>query len=240
MSKSNQSWVTVSEAILLCVGLGLERTPKTIRGWARNGHVEAQKKSTSNGEMWIIERASLETKIKTEIEYRDQVRAQAQTSLDPSEPVRTSTNSYEHSLTLGKNEHRKEQRSHSYRESTSPEPMQTQPNASERALIRDLETEIGQLKIDVGWRSKMIEKLTAENEKGTETLHAQARYIGHLESEMLRLGGTPDQTFLKAPKPHSDAHTAYENGSTEVAPEIVSGSPPHPHHKPLYGNDLHS
>jgi len=66
-------WLTIAEASRLCSEMGLERTPKTFRGWARKEHVIAQKKSTSSGEMWVLDRSSLETKIKTEIEYRDQM-----------------------------------------------------------------------------------------------------------------------------------------------------------------------
>ena len=87
-------WLTIAEASLLCSQMGLERTPKTIRGWARNEHVIAQKKSTSNGEMWILDKTSLETKINTEIEYREQMQA-SQTRADASEPVQTSPNESE-------------------------------------------------------------------------------------------------------------------------------------------------
>jgi len=57
------------------------------------------------------------------------------------------------------------------------------------------------LSIDVGWREEALNRLREENEKGRDTLQAQARYIGHLESDLMRLGGKPDQTFLSAPKP---------------------------------------
>ena len=91
-------WLTISESSVLCSRMSLSRTSKTIRSWARNGHVEARKKSTAHGDMWILDKASLLTKIQTEIEYRDQAAAvqtrvnesaPVQTSTDPSEPVQT-------------------------------------------------------------------------------------------------------------------------------------------------------
>lgn len=235
-------WLTIAEASLLCSHMGLERTPKTIRGWARNEHVIAQKKSTSNGEMWILDKASLETKIKTEIEYRDQVQTSqtrsnvfepVQTRSNPSEPVRTSAdmpdtvqtrseafNGYKQGAFLGANE---------------GEPSrQTRSDPSADAKIKELESKVMALSIDVGWRDKLLEKYQRENEMGQESLHAQARYIGHLESDLLRLGGKPDQTFLSAPKPQEPK--AEQAPTSEPQPEIIQPQRPHPNQGHFYQN----
>lgn len=232
-------WLTIAEASLLCSQMGLDRTAKTIRGWARNEHVTAQKKSTSNGEMWILEKASLETKIKTEIEYRDQMKASqtradvseplqtranlsepVRTSADPSEPVHThleAFNGYKQGAQLGAN--------------GGEPPRQTRSDPSAEATIKELESKVMALSIDVGWRDKLLEKYQRENEKGQETLHAQARYIGHLESDLMRLGGKPDQTFLAAPKPQEQAPR-----QTAVEPEVVAPQRPHPDQGHFYQN----
>jgi len=218
-------WLTVAEASLLCSQMGLDRTTKTIRSWARSNHVTAQKKSTSTGEMWVLDRESLETKINTEIEYREQTaKVQTRTNLselvqthpDQSEQVRTRTDPFE--LKEG----------HKQSQSTT----NGIPNPSEQARIRELESQNQSLRIDVAWRDKMLEKVTAENEKGQDTLHAQARYIGHLESDLLRLGGKPDQTFLAAPKPQD--HKIEYPASSDLQPEIIHSQSPHPDQTNLY------
>lgn len=230
-------WLTVAETSLLCSQMGLERTPKTIRGWARNEHVNAQKKSTSNGEMWILDKASLETKIKTEIEYRDQMKAN-QTSADPSEPVQTRAHTSEPVRTRSDPSGSEQKNTYgefgqnagfhggSYRD-------EPRPNPSERGRIQELESQNQSLQIDVAWRQKMLEKITAENEKGQESLHAQARYIGHLESDLLRLGGKPNEKFLSAPTPKADQQSDVEP-EPFVEPEIMQSQRPHPDQQTFY------
>jgi len=210
-------WLTIAEASLLCSQMGLERTPKTIRGWARNEHVIAQKKSTSSGEKWILDKASLETKIKTEIEYRDQMKA-SKTRSDVSEPVQTRPN-----------------QSEPVRTGANPsDPVQTRSDPSAEAKVKELESKVMALSIDVGWRDKLLEKYQRENEKGQESLHAQARYIGHLESDLLRLGGKPDQTFLAAPT--AQEPKVAQAPPLENEPEIIQKQRPHPDQSSFYEN----
>ena len=64
--------LTVKEASLLYTEMGLTRTTKPIRNWARQGHVEASKQTTQNGEMWVLGRDELVIKIKTELEFLTQ------------------------------------------------------------------------------------------------------------------------------------------------------------------------
>ena len=59
--------------------------------------------------------------------------------------------------------------------------------------------------------------LSKQNEEGQRQLLSQSRYIGHLETKLLQLGGTPDQTFLEAPVPQ--APNAAEPVGGEVRPD---------------------
>ena len=206
--------------------MSLSRTSKTIRSWARNGHVEARKKSTAHGDMWILDKASLLTKIQTEIEYRDQAAA-VQTRVNESAPVQTSTDPSEPVQTRsGQPESENGQEQSSYEGSNTSEPGS---HGSEQARIRELESEVMTLKIDKGWRDEILKKQAEELSRGQESLHAQARYIGYLEGDLKRLGVTPDQTFLAAPTP--------KNAKTEpnrvVEPEVVAQQRPHPNQRPF-------
>lgn len=233
-------WLTIAESSLLCSQMGLERTPKTIRGWAKNEHVIAQKKSTSNGEMWILDKPSLETKIKTEIEYRDQMKA-SQTITNKSEPVQTSSPSSEPVRTRTDQSDRVQTRVDAFGEhkqgsdeatNLSELSRELSSDPSEQAKIKELKSRVMTLSIDVGWRDKLLEKYQRENEKGQESLQAQARYIGHLESDLLRLGGKPDQTFLAAPLPQEPK--ADQAPPAEPEPEIIQPQRPHPDQSSYY------
>lgn len=233
-------WLTISEASLLSSQMGLERTPKTIRGWARNEHVNARKKSTTHGEMWILEKVSLETKIKTEIEYRDQMKA-SQPPADTSEPVQTRSNPSEPVRTCADQSGSVQTRPDAFGgykqgrdEAANPPEPQADPSA--QARIRELENKITALRIDLGWREKVMNNLTAENEKGKDTLQAQARYIGHLESDLMRLGGKPNQTFLAAPVPNSSLSPDINIQTEVTTAEIVQPQRPHPDQSSFYQN----
>lgn len=219
-------WLTVAKASLLCSQMGLERTTKTIRSWARSNHVTAQKKSTSTGEMWVLDQASLKTKIKMEIEFRDQA-AKVQTSANPSEPVQTRTDPSEQVRT------RSDPSAGQNRYNPNQTTTNDHPNPSEQARIRELEHQNQLLKIDIAWREKMLEKVNNENEKGQESLHAQARYIGHLESDLLRLGGKPNEKFLSAPMPKTGEQFE-ETPAPFDEPEIVQTQRPHPDQQTFY------
>lgn len=222
-------WLTIAEASLLSSEMGLDRTTKTIRAWARNGHVEATKKSTAKGEMWILDKASLETKINTEIEYRDQADA-VQTRANPSEPVQTGADRFEPVRPEANPFDPRYGQDKGSDEGSNPREPRSHP--SDRSRIRELENEVMTLKIDKGWRDKWLERQGEEIKLGQENLHAQARYIGHLESDLLRLGGKPDQTFLAAPTPNKQS----EMSRSAVEPEIVPPHRPHPDQGSLQRN----
>lgn len=234
-------WLTIAEASLLCSEMGLARTNKTIRSWCRKGDVLAEKQTTQNGDMWVLDKDSLTTKIKFELEVRDQ-KEQARTL---SEPVQTGSNPFEPVRTradrssLGETQkssfggyHQGEQGGANQPEPYHEPRREPKPDPSAQAQIRELENKVMALSVDVGWRDKMLDKLQRENEKGQDTLHGQARYIGHLESDLMRLGGKPDQTFLAAPKPkNSMAENAV---ATEPHAEVISTPRPNPNQSSFY------
>jgi hypothetical protein len=182
-------WLTVDQAFVTCQSEGLNRTKKTIRSWCRHDHVESQKQTTPTGERWMVEETSLTVKIQSELEFIQQ-KPDVQSSSNLSEPVQTQ---HEPARTGADPFEQPRTRSH------EGEPEQTHVNPSERE--RQLEVQIRSLEIDKAVRDKQIEFFTKQNEEGQTSLLSQSRYIGHLETQVMRLGGQPDQTFLQAPVP---------------------------------------
>jgi len=182
-----RAWLTVDQAFLACQRAGLARTKKTIRSWARNEHVEGQKQTTPTGERWMVEETSLSVKIKAELEFQAQSQGSSepvQTRANPSEPVRT----MDEPVRTGADAY---------------EPRRTEAKEGEqqqaRAEVEDLRRELRSLEIDKAVRDRQIDFLTEQNAEGQKNLLSQSRYIGHLETQVLQLGGAPDQTFLTAP-----------------------------------------
>lgn len=191
----------------MCLEHDLPRTKKTIRQWCRQNHVEAQKQTTPTGERWVLDKASLAVKIKAEKEMQAQF-AQAQTGshlskplagnafqAGPPEPVQTSADRFE--------------------------PVRTGADPSEPAeKVVELEGKLRSIEIDKAVRDKQIEFLTKQNEAGHENLMSQSRYIGHLETQVLQLGGRPDQSFLAAPKAQP---TLNEEAQNPAQPQFNMG-----------------
>jgi len=207
-------WLTVAEASLLARQMGLDRTNKTIRSWCRANHVTAEKQTNRTGEIWVLDRQSLITKIKSEIEFRDQERTtnlarqtseQVRTSTDPFEPVQTGANP----------------------EEPSSQKVFSQANET-------LKTEISSLRMEVRFNEKLAEQFKKEYLKGQEALQAQARYIGHIETNLARLGGKTDQAFLAAPVPNSSVSEDVTITAEMATPEIIQNNKPHPKQSPLH------
>jgi len=176
-SEQKNVWITVDQASSLCIGADLPRTTKTIRLWCRTGHVKAQKHSSTAGERWVLDKASLSVKIASEKELQHQF-AQVRTSSNSAEP--------------------RENKARSPFEAASPtDEAQTRSNGFEQ--VRTLETKIQSLEIDKAVRDQHIQHLKSENERSREDLLSQSRYIGHLETKVIQFGDVPDQTFLSAP-----------------------------------------
>lgn len=198
-----RAWLTVDQAFAACQAAGLDRTKKTIRSWARNEHVEAQKQTTPTGERWMVEETSLSVKIKAELEFQAQSQGLSepvQTSVHPSEPVRTIDEPVR-------------TRTEAF------EPRRTKANEGERqhtsAKVEELRRELRSLEIDKAVRDRQIDFLTEQNAEGQKNLLSQSRYIGHLETQVLQLGGAPDQTFLKAPVQRDDVNATVVNPHQE-------------------------
>ena len=192
-----REWLSVDDAFLACQEAGLERTKKTIRSWARNEHVEAQKQTTPTGERWMVEKTSLSVKIRAELEFQRQAEL-GQTGSNRSEPVRTSANRSEPVQTgdepvrTGTNRYEPRQ--------TGAHEDGNRVNGLEEKLVT-LEASVRSLEVDKAVRDQHIDFLTRQNAEGQQGLLSQSRYIGHLETQLKQLGVTPDQRFLDAPVP---------------------------------------
>ena len=90
---------------------------------------------------------------------------------------------------------------------TGADPSEPVRETSEeqKERIRELETQVRSLEIDKAVRDKQVEFLSGQNEEGQQLLLSQSRYIGHLETKVLQLGGRPDQKFLNPPIPEDSA-----------------------------------
>ena len=162
--------------------------------------MDAQKQTTPTGDRWMVEKNSLDVKIRYELDFQ-RSGAGVQTSanrFEPAhpkiEPVRTRANQDEPQQTGSK---------------------ESEPYSSGEAKGQDIDalrSKVRSLEIDKAVRDSQIEFLNAQNEKGQTSLLAQSRYIGHLETQVLQLGGKPDQQFLEAPMP---------NPEHVVEPEVV-------------------
>ncbi len=198
-----RAWLTVDQAFAACQAAGLDRTKKTIRSWARNEHVEAQKQTTPTGERWMVEEASLSVKIRSELEFQTQ-------SQNQSEPVQTGVNASEPARTEDEPVRTR---------ADAFEPRLTEANEDERqqtsAEVEELRRELRSLEIDKAVRDRQIDFLTKQNAVGQKNLLSQSRYIGHLETQVLQLGGAPDQTFLKAPVPREGSEAEVVNPHQE-------------------------
>lgn len=213
---NEQKWLTVDEAALLCGQMGLNRTKKTMRNWAKHDHVTARKQTTHHGQMWVLEKSELISKIKAELEFAEQHRA-GQAFPETSDPVRNGAEPSGTGRTLP-----------NLSESVRKEAEAVSRGTSEAISgdrVRSLETQIQTLTVDVKWRDQMLDKLTRENERALENLQGQARYIGHLESDLLRRGGKPDQQFLAAPQVEKKDEGSNQPSRSDQSHIIQSNGP---------------
>ena len=195
INSSERSWLTVDDAYLKCLEEGLSRTKKTIRQWCRQDHVECQKRTTPNGEAWMIDASSLQVKISSELEFiRSQSNraAPVQAGAPRSEPVQTGADMFEPVR-------------------TPRNPVEQDTKEPETDELARLERSVRSLEIDKGVRDAQIKFLEDENAKGRDVLTAQSRYIGHLETIAQLNGASPDAKFLASPVPK------YESG-TDASP----------------------
>jgi len=202
-----RKWVTVEEAFLACQEAGLDRTKKTIRSWCRQEHVEGRKQTTPTGERWMLEDASLQVKIRNELEFQRQ-NEPVQTGANPSEPVRTED------IPVRTSAHPFEQ---VHTSANASEPVR-ESNAKDKSRIEELESQVRSLEIDKEVRDRHVGFLSKQNEEGQRQLLSQSRYIGHLETKVLQLGEAPDQSFLEAPVPPRPKTAEPADGEARPAP----------------------
>ena len=205
-------WLTIKEATLHCHNLGLPRSTKSLRRWCAKSEIEAQKRQMAKGEKWFIERESLEIKIKEELEF-----------LKHSEkPIPSPEQSSGQGLDM------------SAHDRTRPDTSAQRVDTPGRLNVRDLEDQISLLKHDIQWRDQLLKDQKNVNLVLMDEVKGQSRYIGHLETKVMRLGERPDQTFLAAPVPKSGVSEPVENRVEMPAPEIIQKQHPHPDQSNLY------
>ena len=195
-------WLTIDQAYLLCQEHELPRTKKTIRQWCRQNHVTGQKQTTRNGERWVLDEASLLVKIEAEKQMQASM-TQVQTGSNPSEPLAGNTfhNGQSEPVQTGADQFEQVR--------TSADP--SEPVLSEQ--ISELESKVRSLEIDKAVRDKHVEFLSKQNDEGQKNLLSQSRYIGHLETQVLQLGGKPDAKFLQPPTAQSEPDIETPNPS---------------------------
>jgi len=221
-----QKWVIVKGASTFCYQMGLPRSTKSIRRWCANGDIEAEKRPNGRTEQWFINKESLEIKIKEELEFLKQ------SERSFSQPV----NTLGHSSDMSGHKRTRPDTSAFERSQadTSGHEWKQRPDASETDKNRKLEDEILILKTDLKWRDKVISDQKQANETLLEEVKGQSRYIGHLETNLLQLGGKTDQTFLEAPVPKSGRSEDIKDDIQVSNPDIVEDVRPHPDQTNLY------
>lgn len=210
MNKSN--WLTVDEASLHCQQMGLNRSKKTMRRWAQHREVEAKKQTMQKGMRWLINQLSLETKIQEELEFQKQQQA-ANSRPAPIGEQGSDMRAHDHS-----------QADMSGHKRSQPDSERPKADMAAQEEIRTLEAKVMELTIDVRWRSQALGQLKKDIEKMQENLQGQARYIGHLESDLMHLGGKPNEQFLAAPTVGRK-----EVGEEQfLHPQMLDANRPHP------------
>lgn len=219
---NNTQWLTIKEATLECHSLGLPRSSKSLRRWCSKEEVEAQKRKTSTGEKWFIDRVSLEIKVKEELEFLKQSSGQlgiAGQRPDMTEHDRTRPDVSGHDQTQA---------------DTSGQRAGQRSGATNVEGLEKLQDEILSLKVDVAVKSEQAKQFQKLFLEGQKTIQAQSRYIGHVETKILRMGGTTDQAFLEAPVPKSGRSEDAVKPTAE--PDIIPSHKHHPDQASFYPN----
>lgn len=191
---NKNSILNVKDASLYCTYRGLPRSPKSIRRWCAGGDIDAEKRPNGRTEQWFIKRESLEIKIKEELEFLKQL----EHSLSQPE------NATRHTADVSAFDRvRADVSGHKRSQADTSERERTHPDAQNQPQIRDLEDQILLLKNDIKWRDQLLKDQKNINIVLMDEVKGQSRYIGHLETNVLRLGGSTDQAFLAAPVPKS-------------------------------------
>ena len=223
---TNTKWLTVKQASQFCYELGLPRSVKSIRRWCQFENIEAQKRQVANTEKWFIDQNSLEIKIKEELEFLKQ-----SDTFDRPQP---DTLGQQADMT-GYEQTRPDASGHNRSQAdTSAHSQERRPDAPTGDKMRDLEDQVLILQTDLKWRDKVITDQKQANEILLDEVKGQSRYIGHLETNLLELGGKTDQAFLKAPVPKSGQPEDAGMKTELINPEIIKKAETHPDQSNLY------
>lgn len=218
-------WLTVKEASQYCFEMNLPRSTKSLRRWCAKEEVEAQKRKVANTEKWFIDRASLEIKIKEELEFlKHSDRPVSQT-----EPIAAHTSNMS-----GHDRTQADISAHDRMQADATGHERTQPDRLAQPQLRDLEDQILLLTHDIKWRDQVLKEQKNANQILMDEVKGQSRYIGHLETNVLRLGGNTDQAFLAAPVPKSEASEPAQDHVEMAAPQIIQNDKPHPDQTNFY------
>ena len=214
--------ISVKEASTICLKSKLPRSLKSIRRWCAKGVIEAQKRQTSTGVKWFIDRESLEIKIKEELEFLKH-------SEKPLPSLGQATGQG-----LDMSAHDRTQADVSAHERTRTDMGAQRADRSGQPNIRDLEDQILLLKNDIKWRDQVLKDQKKATQVLMDEVKGQSRYIGHLETNVLRLGGNTDRAFLAPPVPKSGVSEGVISETERVSPEIIQDRRPHPDQSNLY------
>ena len=222
----NNKYNSVKDASQFCSSKGLPRSPKSIRRWCANGDIEAEKRPNGRTEQWFINRDSLEIKIKEELEFLKQSKR--------SFPQTKNLTGHQPDMS-GRERSQADVSGHERLQAdTSGQGGTRRPDALSTTRIEKLQDEIVSLKVDVAVKSEQAKQFQSLFLEGQKTIRGQSRYIGHVETKILRMGGTTDQTFLKAPVPNSGRSESVEKEHEAADPELIENVPPHPDQTNLY------
>jgi len=205
-------WLTVKQASQFCYEMGLPRSTKSIRRWCQFENVDAQKRQVANTEKWFIDQGSLEIKIKEELEFLKQSDSQPNTHGQQADMT-----GYDHTRP-DISGHKRTQADMSGHEGGQ------RPDAPSVKRLEDLQDEIVSLKVDVAVKSEQANQFKKLFLEGQKTIQAQSRYIGHVETKILKMGGTTDQAFLEAPVPEFGRSKETGKGHAAVNPEIIENA----------------
>jgi len=211
----SSDWLSIEQAVQLCLELGLTRTSKTIRRWASRSNglpadqaeIQVMKKDTSYGFRYLIERSSLDRKIEQEL------------ALETSEQRRTGAHASSH---VQRNT------------PVQPNEITSEDQIEEAGGVKNLENENNQLReqntsleIDKQVRDRMLEQLKEDRallfsqmELHVKTISAQAQKIGGLETR-LELG-VPSASEAEI---ETDAVAQDRQSTSFIQAESMQGSP---------------
>jgi len=215
-------WLTIKEATLHCHTLGLPRSAKSLRRWCAKFEVEAQKRQIGTGDKWFIDRESLEIKIQEELEFLKH-------SAKPLPSLEQVTGQG-----VDMTAHERSQADVSTHDRMRPDMSAHGVDTPGQPNIRDLEDQVLLLSKDIEWRNQLLKEQKKVNQVLMDEVKGQSRYIGHLETNVLRLGGNTDQAFLAAPIPKPGVSEGVRPEAKGVSPEIFQDRIPHPDQSNLY------